>query len=176
MSSHRSLAWAACAVLCLGGTAHAQSPAAGGAPRRPVEISPFVSSGSGDATGIGAAIRWPVIARLGLEFDSEYRSADASGLRSSVNAVFDLPLFRRVTPYAAAGIGVERYGTADYFPTGMLVQHATTPFVNLGGGIRVPITDRWGFRADIRYSAPFAERAPERLRVFWGATVGLGAR
>jgi len=174
MSNLRSLVWATCALVCLAGTAHAQSAVSAGATGGPVEISPFVSSASGDATGIGAAIRWPVLGRLGLEFDTEYRSGDAAGLTSSVHAVFDLPTFRRIRPYAAGGIGVERYGIADWFPTGMLVQHATTPFLNLGGGIRVPITDRWGFRADVRYSAPFADRAPERLRVFWGATVGLG--
>jgi opacity protein-like surface antigen len=177
MSNRRSLAWAACALLTLVGTAHAQSSPPSSTASRPIEISPFVSTGSGEASGAGATIRWPVLGKLGLEVDTEYRSGASRGLAGSVNFVYDLPMFKRITPYAVGGIGMERYDVSEYHPTfGFLARRSTTPFYNFGGGIRVPINDRWGFRADLRYSAPLADRAPERVRVFWGATVGLGKR
>jgi opacity protein-like surface antigen len=163
--------------LSLGTVAHAQSTASSGTTSAPVEISPFVSTATGDASGVGAAIRWPALGKLGLEVDTEFRSGAARGLAGSLNFVYDLPMFGKITPYAVGGIGLERYEMVDYFPaTGFLVQRSTTPFLNVGGGVRIPITDRWGFRADVRYSAPTADRAPERLRIFWGATVSLGKR
>ena len=176
MSNRRSLAWAVCALSFLGSTAHAQSTTTSGGAPAPVEISPFVSAASGDATGVGATIRWPVLAKLGLEVDTEFRSGELRALQSSVNAVYDLPAVKRVTPYAVGGVGFERYGLVDFYGGGFIPRRSTTLAFNLGGGVRVAITDCWGFRADVRYSVPQADRAPERLRVFWGATVGLGKR
>ena len=65
MTKPTMLAWMTCAVLTLPGLAQAQSgqpqsddDRAG--PGRPVEITPYVLLGSGNASGVGAAVRWPV--------------------------------------------------------------------------------------------------------------------
>jgi hypothetical protein len=177
MFNRRPLAWAACALSLLGGTAHAQSITTPGGGRAPVEVTPFVSAASGDATGVGAAIRWPLVSRirLGIEVDTEFRSGETRGINSSVNAVFELPVFRRVRPYVVGGAGVERYAALQYLAQfGSFMRPTTGPYWNLGGGVRVPINERWGFRVDVRYSDGFDDLAPDRLRVSWGATVGLG--
>jgi hypothetical protein len=184
MSNRRSSAWAACALLLVSGAAHAQSATTAGPSRAPVEVSPFVSSTSGGASGVGAAVRWPLLSKIGLELDTEYRRGEARGLNSSLNVVFDLPAFRRVTPYVVGGAGFERFAEAEFFPAGarppyvpsngFLVQTKTGAVVNLGGGLRVPINERWGVRVDLRYTNGLSEWDIERLRVFWGATVGLG--
>lgn len=179
MSIRGSLAWATCALLALSADAHAQSTAAPARTPAAVEVSPFVSTASGDASGVGATVRWPLVSRirLGLEVDTEFRSGVSHGLNSSVNAVFDLPGFRRVTPDVVGGAGFERYSVSDLLPQfGLFTRTTTAPYWNIGGGIRVPINERWGFRADVRLSDGFDNRAPDRVRVFWGATVGLGKR
>jgi hypothetical protein len=186
MFNRRPLTWATCALLFVSGMAHAQSTTTAGPSRAPVEVSPFVSATSGSASGVGAAVRWPLVSKIGLELDTEYRSGEVPGLNSSLNVVFDLPAFRRVTPYVVGGAGFERFGVAEFFPegarppyvpgNGLLVQARTGAVVNLGGGLRVPINERWGVRVDVRYTNGLSQRDPERLRVFWGATVGIGKR
>jgi hypothetical protein len=64
----------ACAVLAGPAIARAQqAPAVREARQLPVEVSPFVSTGKNDSTGAGVAVRWPFTARLGVEFEAEFR-------------------------------------------------------------------------------------------------------
>ena len=191
MTTRRIAAWVAGVLLALPAMAHAQAPPAQKAPKGPVELSPFVSTGLSDSAGIGAAVRWPIGAKLALEAEAEFRhtdgrfnydTADNDGLNGSLNLIFDLPRFGRVTPYLLGGGGLEHwakphaFGPYDLFgpPPVVYTQTGTSFVLNGGGGVRVGVTDRWGLRAEVRWSDGWAEGAPESVRIFYGATVGLG--
>lgn len=88
MAISRSLALVTYALLSAPALAGAQqaSPAPG-ARDLAIEVSPFVSSG-GDSSSVGAAVRWPFAARLGVEFEAEYRHTLARPLSGSLeNAI-----------------------------------------------------------------------------------------
>ena len=86
MTKPTTLAWMTCAVLAVHTGAHAQSPNNGSShgpgdgpghrtddrasPGRPIEITPYVLIGP-SASGVGAAVRWPVGARLGVELETD---------------------------------------------------------------------------------------------------------
>jgi hypothetical protein len=40
--------------------------------------------------------------------------------------------------------------------------------------VRVPVDDKWGLRADMRWSNGLGSKAPERLRLYNGITFGAG--
>jgi hypothetical protein len=146
-----------------------------GQPRAGVEITPYVSIGSSATSGIGAAVRWPLCTNLGVEWEVSQRYAELNALGSSVSLLFDLPKIGVVTPYLAGGIGIEQYGYATSGPAASIVTHAgTTLTVNAGGGVRVPVDDKWGLRADMRWSNGLGSQAPERLRLYNGITFGAG--
>src|SRR5688572_11095393 len=93
MAISRSLVLVTCALLAAPAAAGAQqAPITAGAqqaaPARdardlPVEVSPFASSG-GDTSGVGVSVRWPFMARLGLEFEAEYRHTQARPLSGAL--------------------------------------------------------------------------------------------
>ena len=143
----------------------------------PVEITPYVSVGSSASSGVGASVRWSLAPKLSIELDTALRKAEVTGLSSSVSLLFDLPSIGRVTPYVAGGVGVEQYGTVLESPyQGLFTAKKTTLTVNAGGGIRVPIDDKWGFRTDARWSNGIGRQAPERWRVYNGVTFGTQGR
>jgi hypothetical protein len=47
--------------------------------------------------------------------------------------------------------------------------------LNLGAGVKVSVTDRWGYRSDVRW-LNFQGNAPEGWRLYHGATLRLGTR
>jgi opacity protein-like surface antigen len=145
--------------------------------RLPVEVSPSVSTGSSGAPGIGAAVRWSVAPKLGVELESEVRWAELTAVNTHAGLVYDLLTIGRVTPYVAGGVGLERFGHAIVVP-GMpvLTGTGTTLATNAGGGVRVPVTDRFGVRLDARWFNPHDRRASERWRVSTGVTLGFGRR
>ena len=141
----------------------------------PVEIAPYVFVGSNGSTGAGAAVRWPVASKLGVEVETALRDGEVTGFATSLNVVYDLPSIGRVTPYVTGGVGLEQYGTVMESPLQGLVTVKQTAFtVNAGGGIRVPIDDNWGMRSDARWSNGIGRMAPERWRVYNGVTFGTG--
>ena len=145
------------------------------APPIPYEITPHVSVGSNSSTGVGASVRWPIASKLSIEVETAVRQAEVTGLSSSVSLLYDLPSIGRVTSYLAGGVGFEQYGTVAESPLGLVMSKRTTFTVNAGGGIRIPIDDKWGFRTDARWSNGIG-RAPERFRVFNGVTFGTAGR
>jgi opacity protein-like surface antigen len=162
-----------CGWLTAAGAAHAQEVAPAGQAHAAVEITPFVSLHSGVTSGIGAAVRWPVCANLSVEWEMSQRYAELNALASSVSLLVDLPKIGVATPYLAGGVGVEQFGYATSTAGGSLVTHAGTTFsVNAGGGVRVPVDDTWGLRADMRWSNGIGSQAPERLRLYNGITFG----
>jgi opacity protein-like surface antigen len=176
----------ACAVLAGPAIARAQqAPAVREARQLPVEVSPFVSTGKNDSTGAGVAVRWPFTARLGVEFEAEFRrtppnplwgNPQNNGVNGNVNLVAELPAIGRVRPYVIGGGGLEHYARIDqstpFFPT----ERGMSFVVNAGGGVRVPINDRVGIRAEVRWSDGWMAGAPESFRMFYGATFGVGGR
>lgn len=177
MKKLRIMAWSTCALLAVHGIAHAQQATETAKTRAPVEITPYVLLGSGNANGVGAAVRWEVAPKLGVELETDARKADITALAMALSLVYDLPAIGRVVPYAAAGVGFEQYVTAYYHPTlGVLPKTGTALTVNAGGGLRIPIDDRWGVRSDARWINGLGGEAPEHWRIYQGATFGVGKR
>jgi hypothetical protein len=191
MAISRSLVLVTCTLLSAPALASAQQTTLSGSPptktarNLPIEVSPFVTTGNADSSGIGASVRWPFASRLGIEFEAEFRhtparplanSLENNGVNGSVNLVVDLPAIARVRPFVLGGGGLEPYalvGQREPFmaDTGMSF------VVNMGGGVRVPINDRFGVRAELRWSDGWTKGAPDGgLRMFYGATVGVGGR
>src|SRR3954468_12284624 len=193
MATPRSLVLVTCALVSAPAAAAAQqaTPTAitqqassAAAPRNlPVEVSPFVASG-GDSTSVGVAVRWPFMSRLGLEFEAEYRhmparpvlnSLENNGVNGNVNLVVDLPAIGHVRPYALGGGGLEHYNLQIQPDPYFLRDSGVSFVVNAGGGVRVPINERFGVRAEVRWTDGWTKGDPGGgFRMFYGATVGVG--
>jgi hypothetical protein len=76
----------------------------------PVEVTPFISLGSGFSSRIGASIAFPVTQHLNVEAEVGYRRNEIAALSAIANLVYGLPRLGRVAPYLATGIGLEQYG------------------------------------------------------------------
>lgn len=177
MTKPSVLGWVACALLTAHGIAHAQQATESTGARAPVEVTPYVALGSGHANGGGAAVRWTIAPKLGVELETDVRRAQITAMAIAVSLIYDLPAIGRVVPYAAAGIGFEQYSTAYYHPAlGVLPKTGDALTVNAGGGLRIPIDDRWGVRTDARWINGIGREAPEHWRIYNGATFGVGAR
>jgi len=181
MMKTTTLAWMTCAVLAVHSGAHAQDPGTGtddrASPKRPIEITPYVLVGSPLASGVGTAVRWPVGKRFGVEVETELKRAEVTAVNLALSLVYDLPAIGLATPYVAAGIGLERYGKAYYQPGGPpLLGTGTGLMLNAGGGLRMPVTDRWGVRSDARWIYGSGRDTPDQWRIYNGATVGVGGK
>lgn len=162
MTNPRVLVGLACAMVLAATSAHAQDGA---------EVTPYIFMGSNSASGLGAAVRWPLTAQLSVEFETAYRRAEIGAVSSNVSLLFDLPKIGSVTPYVAGGIGLDQYGTAEDV-AGRVVAFEKTAFsVNAGGGIRVQADQKWGIRTDARWFNDIG-RGPERWRLYNGLTLG----
>lgn len=179
MTVRRIVAWVAGTLLALPVCAHAQAATqqAGS-----IEISPFVSFGWGNGAGTGAAVRWPIAERFALLGDVEFRHTDGNlltfeneGLHATLNLVFDLPSAGRFTPYVLGGGGLEHYSLRPDPALAAFVPRTGRSFVtNAGGGVRMAINDRWGIRAELRWTDGWAGGAPQSLQIYYGATIGVG--
>ena len=175
----RSIIVFALASLSAAQSAQAQSDE-GASPRRPVEITPFVSLDSLSSVRTGAAISFAWTPRVALESEIDIDgSNDAIG--TSVTLFYSMPRTGFVVPYIAGGVGIEQYPFLITFPTDIntTVSFATlrlSPTISAGAGLKVPVRDNWGVRTDVRWIGSFGERAPEHWRVFGGITFGAGRR
>ena len=189
MTKPTTLVWMTCAVLAVHTGAYAQSPGNDpgndtgsgtedrASPARPIEITPYVLMGSASASGAGAAVRWPIGSRFGVELETELKRAEVTAVNIALSLVYDLPAIGPVTPYVAAGIGLERFGKAFYRPDGEPLRGSDTGLtVNAGGGIRVPVNDRWGVRSDARWLHGSGRDAADKWRIYNGATLGVGGK
>jgi opacity protein-like surface antigen len=180
MKKPTTLAWMTCALLAVHTVAQAQSgtPETNdrASPGRPVEITPYAMLGSGTASGVGTAVRWPIGARLGVELETELRRAELTAVNVALSLIYDLPAIGRVTPYVAAGVGLERFGKQIFQGNGPpLFGSGTGLSLNAGGGVRVPVTDRWGVRSDARWRHGTGGNG-DQWRIFNGATIGVGGK
>jgi hypothetical protein len=142
-----------------------------------VEITPFVSLGSNASSGVGAAVRWPLGSNFSLEVETAGRWSEVTAVSIGASLLFDLPAIGQATPYVAAGIGLDQYGSPVELPGGAVATQARTAVtVNAGGGVRVPAGGNWGMRTDARWSNGIGSKAPERWRLYNGVTFGHGNR
>jgi opacity protein-like surface antigen len=158
-------------MLALALAAPARAQQSNASSRTMFEIAPRVSFGSEGSTDVGAAVRLPLKSMFSLEWEAAHRQAEINGLTTSLSLIYDLPTFGRVTPYLAAGVGLEQVGTAAPTPDGFVVRTRTALNVNAGGGVRVALDDRWGVRSDLRWSNGIGRDAPERWRFSNGFTL-----
>ena len=77
----------------------------------------------------------------------------------------------------AGGVGLEQFAFAIGQPGGLVATHSSVAFtVNAGGGVRVPLNDRWGYRSDVRWVNNLSRQGGEHWRVYNGVTFKTGAR
>jgi hypothetical protein len=95
-------------------------PASPGSNGPHVEVTPFVSMGSVRSSRIGTAVTFPVTQTIAVETEVGYRRGEGeiNALSSSVNLLYSLPRIGRVTPYLAAGAGLEEQGEPLFQPDG----------------------------------------------------------
>lgn len=137
----------------------------------PVEVTPYVSLGSYPSSRVGAAIAFRLTPKLSVESEVGYRHDPIGALSMSASLLFDLPRIGRVTPYLAAGAGLEQYATAFQLPGGALgAQQRTAAAINAGGGLKVSVNDKWGLRTDARWFNGLGRDAGEHLRIYDGVT------
>ena len=170
-------------TLLITAPAHAQSVAE----PNTVTVTPFLSvsfgtSGDlGSSLGLGGAVGYDWTRNLGFEFEVA-RVFDVSGdtedldwaltnIHADVLYHFDVP---RVTPYAAFGLGWER-SSLDYEnpdPLALQIPSSTEVAWNIGGGVKVPVNDRFLARADLR-RFQVNDEAPDHWRLYGGLTFWL---
>ncbi len=141
-------------------------------------VTPFLSltfGGDGDSTslGLGGAAGYDFTDVLSAEGELAYifdlagdsDSADWSVLSLSGNALYHFPLENGMAPYATAGLTLARSNLSIAGTTTNTAEFG----VNLGGGIKMPFTDRLTARADLRYFK-YIDTAPDGFRIYGGLT------
>lgn len=149
-----------------------------------VTVTPFVSSSFGvsndlgSSLGIGAGIGYDLTSNLGFEFEvarvfdvaGDDENLDWTLTNFSANVVYHFTV-PRATPYAALGLGWER-SNLDFEvpdPTALTIPSSTEVAWNIGGGVKVPIGERFLGRADIR-RFQVNDLAPDHWRLYGGLT------
>ena len=157
-------------------TAQTESTSDAAAPA-PVMITPFVSLGSPYSSRVGGAIGFPLNKETSLEAEFGYRRQELNALSAHLSLVRDLPSLGRIKPYLAAGIGLEEYGAPLPQPNGTVATIGRMALsVNAGGGVKVPVDEKWGVRADARWFNGIGGQAGEHWRLFNGVTFKAGSR
>jgi opacity protein-like surface antigen len=144
-----------------------------------VEVTPFVSMGTTRSSRIGTALTFPVTQTIAVETEVGYRrgEGDINALSSSVNLLYSLPRIGRVAPYLAAGAGLEEQGEPLVQPDGRVATQSKLQLaLNAGGGLKVPVDDRWSLRTDARWFWTTGRYPAEHFRVYQGASIGVGSR
>jgi hypothetical protein len=156
----------------------AGAPAAAPLAAAGLEVTPHVSFGPDDASGVGASIGFRLRPRLVLELDAQARLANPERFqRVHANLSWDLRDGGRVTPFVIAGAGYDAYAGAYVIPSaGVFGWNSSGLAASVGGGVRVPIGDRWSLRADLRWSAGVSQGVPNRVRMTQGLAYRLSPR
>jgi opacity protein-like surface antigen len=154
---------------------------------RTITMTPFLGSGfavSNDldsSLALGAGIGYDLTRNLGFEGefsrvfdvvgDNDNLDWSVMNFTASVLYHFDVP---RVAPYAAFGIGLE-HSNPDYDvidPAALVIGSSNEIAWNFGGGVKVPLTERFLARADLRrFQAN--DLAPDYWRLYGGISFWL---
>ena len=157
--------------------AQPQNADASGSTPAAITVTPFVSLGSPVSSRVGGAIAFPMTDGMSLEAEVGYRRQELNALSAHLSVLQDLPRIGRIRPYLAAGIGLEEYGMALPQPNGTVATLGRMALsVNAGGGVKVPVDENWGVRADARWFNGVGEQAGEHWRLFNGVTFKAGGR
>ena len=73
----------------------------------PVTGTPLVSLGSSGSSRVGGAVSFPVAPRMRVEAEVGYRGGPVGTVGMHASLLYDLPRLGRITPYLAAGIGLD---------------------------------------------------------------------
>lgn len=135
----------------------------------------FTFGGDGDTSslGLGGAVSYSFTENIEVEGELAYvfdligddEFADWSVLSVSGNGVYNFPLANGWNTYATAGLTFARSNkqvsdiVADTAEFGM----------NLGGGLKVPLTDNLSARGDLRFFK-YNDAGPDGFRVYGGLT------
>ncbi len=149
-----------------------------------VEVTPFIALGSSSSSRTGATISFPLTRDISVESEVGYRRSAITALSATASVLYDLPRAGRIAPYAAAGIGLDQYGVptlgaliaAPESPRlGVITVKTTGLALNVGAGVKIPVTGRWAYRIDVHWLNVRGD-APEGWRLYHGATLRLGRR
>jgi hypothetical protein len=175
--THQSLIPALFVIVLAAGGLPAAAQSTDAANAEPVEITPYVSMGSYPSSRVGAVIAFPLTPTLSVESEVGYRHDPIGSLSVSASLLFDLPQIGRVTPYLAAGAGLEQYATGVQVQGGAVAAERRTAFaINAGGGLKVPVDRNWGIRTDARWFNGLGRDAGEHWRLYNGVTLNAGRR
>lgn len=135
----------------------------------------FTFGGDADSTslGLGGAVGYSFTENLEAEGELAYvfdligddEAADWSVLSVSGNAVYNFPLVNGWTTYATAGLTFAR---SNKQLSDTVADTAEFGF-NLGGGLKVPLSDKLAARADLRYFG-YNDAGPDGFRLYGGLT------
>lgn len=141
-------------------------------------VTPFLSltfGGDGDTTslGLGGAAGYDFTDLLSVEGELAYvfdlagdsDATDWSVASLSGNALYHFPLENGWAPYATAGLTIARSNLTIADATADTAEFG----VNLGGGIKMGLTDALTARADLRYFK-YVDTAPDGFRLYGGLT------
>jgi hypothetical protein len=137
---------------------------------RPTRGVPTPSDAS---TGIGSAVRWPLLGPVNLEAETGYRRTNLSPYHTKVMISLDLPQVGRAEPYVSGGIGIDHYASLDGKPLSNLVLRMGVPLTfTTAAGVRVRLDDERVYRAELRWNKGIGGRPLERWRLYNGITIG----
>ena len=109
---------------------------------------------SGSGLGLGAAAAYDFTDRIAVEGEIGYifdllgdSPDDWSAVNVGAGILYHFPLDNGMVPYGAFGVGFVRSSRT----IGGLTDSSTEFGGNLGGGIKVPLTDSFSARGDLRY-------------------------
>lgn len=151
-----------------------------------ITATPFLSVGFGvsddldSSLSIGGAIGYDLTRNLGFEFDvsrlfdvvGDNDDVDWSVTNITGNVLYHFAIPRQSwVPYGAFGIGWER-SSPDYDdpdPLALRIGPSTEVVWNIGGGVKVPLTERFVARGDLRRFQS-NDTAPDFWRLAGGLT------
>ena len=149
-----------------------------------ITVTPFIggamgtSDGLGGSAGLGVAVGYDFSSHLGVEaefthlFDvaGEDANVDSPVQNYSANALYHFDM-RRATPYATFGLGLEHIGRSVKNPDvlALYAPPSTEIAYNFGGGVKVPLTQDFLARGDLRRFQA-TDLAPNYWRLYGGIT------
>jgi OOP family OmpA-OmpF porin len=140
-------------------------------------LDPF-NPGSSFLLGVAVGYNWTtnlsIEGELGVIPDivGDTDSVDLGITTFSANGVYHFDTQTKFVPYATLGLG---FGSMGLDVEGVDDESNTEFLVNLGGGVKYPVTDRLQVRGDLRYFSVNDEN-PNFWRVYGGVSFGFGPR
>jgi OmpA-OmpF porin, OOP family len=140
-------------------------------------LDPFDPGSSfllGVAVGYNFTTNLSVEGELGIIPDivGDTNNVDLGITTFSANGVYHFDTQSKIVPYATFGLG---FGSMSIDANDLDEDSNTEFLINLGGGVKYPVTDRLQVRGDLRYFS-INDENPNFWRVYGGVTFGFGPR